>query len=96
MTFDAAELRDLEIAIGDRIYLQIANWRLFLGDAGLAKDFAIECSANFHQGSRVAAKVALESFKVPVAGGKTFLPLVSLVPSAQLQELEEILNPYCR
>ncbi len=96
MTLDLADIRDLEDLIGDRLHLQIASWRLYLGDAGLAKDLAIECSATIDQGAVFAATKALESLKVQVAGGKTSLPLILLMPSAQIKVLEEILVPYCR
>ena len=37
MSLDAAELRDLSAAISDRLFLQVAGWHLYLGDAGLAE-----------------------------------------------------------
>ena len=36
MTLDAADLKDLTAALSDRLYLQVAGWHLYLGDAGLA------------------------------------------------------------
>ena len=80
MTFDPAELRELEIAIGDRLYIQVANWHLYLRDAGLAKSLAIECNANLDLGASVAARKALESVQVQLAGGNTRLPLARLIP----------------
>ncbi len=96
MTLQLAELRDLELAIGERIYLQISKWHLYLGDAGLAKDLAIECSAYFEQGPQIAAINGLKSLQVSVAGGKTSFPLEFFISSSQIQELEDILDPYCR
>ena len=72
------------------------KWNLYLGDAGLAKDLAIECQANFEQGANVAAKKGLEAIQVKLGGGTTYLPLSRLIPSNQLFDLEEILEPYCR
>ncbi|TCD57677.1 DUF3181 domain-containing protein [Synechococcus sp. BS56D] len=96
MSLDAASLRDLSNNLSDRLYLQIANWHLYLGDAGLAEALAIECSARMDQGAAVAARQALEAVQVPIGGGSTRLPLARLMPSAQLRDLEEILEEYCR
>ena len=96
MSLDAADLRDLTTAISDRLFIQVAGWHLYLGDAGLAEPLAIECSARVDDSAAVAARKALEAVSVPVAGGASQLPLARLVPPAQLRELEEILEPYCR
>ena len=60
MSLDAAALRDLTTALSDRLYLQVAGWHLYLGDAGLAEALAIECSARLDQGAGIAARQALE------------------------------------
>jgi hypothetical protein len=96
MSLDATDLRDLTSSLSDRLYLQIANWHLYLGDAGLAEALAIECSARLDQGAAVAARQALEAVQVPLAGGSTRLPLARLIPAVQLRDLEEILEEHCR
>jgi len=96
MNLDAASLRDLTASLSDRLYLQIASWHLYLGDAGLAEALAIECSARLDQGAAVAARQALEAVQVPLAGGSTRLPLARLIPAVQLRDLEEILEEHCR
>ena len=53
MTLSASEIRDLQEQIADRIYIQIAGWHLYLGDAGLAEALAIECAARLEQGADV-------------------------------------------
>ena len=93
---DSSQINELVISIADRIFIQVENWNLYLGDAGLAKDLAIECQANFDQGARVAAKNGLEAIQVKLGGGTTILPLSRLIPSNQFFDLEEILEPYCR
>ena len=93
---DSSQINDLAISIADRLFIQVGNWNLYLGDAGLAKELAIECQANFEQGSDVAAKKGLEAIQVKLGGGTTTLPLSRLIPSNQLFDLEEILEPYCR
>ena len=93
---DSSQIRELTISIADRLFIQVEKWNLYLGDAGLAKDLAIECQANFEQGANVAAKKGLEAIQVKLGGGTTCLPLSRLIPSNQLFDLEEILEPYCR
>ena len=93
---DSSQIRELTISIADRLFIQVGNWNLYLGDAGLAKDLAIECQANFENGPNVAARKGLEAIQVNLGGGRTTLPLSKLIPSNQLFDLEEILEPYCR
>lgn len=95
MTLGASDLHDLELALGDRLYLQIASWHLYLKDAGLAQALAIECAARLDQGAEVASRQALEAVLVPVGGGVTRLPLARLIPAGQLRDLEELLEPFC-
>jgi hypothetical protein len=91
MSLSAHELHDLEVALADRLYLQIAGWHLYLGDAGLAEALAIECAARLEQGAGVCARQALEAVQVPIGGGSSRLPLARLVPAGQLQDLEDLL-----
>ena len=95
-TNDSSQIRELTISIADRLFIQVENWNLYLGDAGIAKDLAIECQANFKQGANVSARKGLEAIQVKLGGGTTKLPLSRLIPSNQFFDLEEILEPYCR
>ncbi len=95
MALAPTALNDLKNSIADRLFIQIANWHLYLGDAGLAETLAIECNAYLDQGSTIAARQGLESVQVQLAGGSTRLPLARLVPPGQLFDLAEILEPYC-
>jgi hypothetical protein len=95
MTLAARDLEDLSRAIADRLYVQVAGWHLYLGDAGLAQPLAIECAGRLEQGAAVCARLSLEALQVPIGGGATRLPLARLVPAGQLRDLEELLEPYC-
>ena len=95
-SIDSDQINELAVSIADRMFIQIGNWNLYLGDAGLAMDLAIECQANFGQGATIAAKKGLEAIQVKLGGGTTILPLSRLIPSNQFFDLEEILEPYCR
>ncbi|QPN62766.1 DUF3181 family protein [Synechococcus sp. CBW1004] len=94
MTLAASDLEELTTAIADRLYVQIAGWHLYLGDAGLAGTLAIECAGRLDQGASVCARQSLEAVQVPIGGGATRLPLARLVPAGQLRDLEELLAPY--
>ena len=83
MSLPASDLKDLQAALADRLYLQINRWHLYLGDAGLAEALAIECSALVNQGAAVAARQAIEAVKVSVAGGASQLPLARLKTADQ-------------
>ena len=91
MPLSASAIRDLQEQIADRLYIQIAGWHLYLGDAGLAEALAIECAARLEQGAGVCARQALEAVQVPIGGGSSRLPLARLVPAGQLQDLEDLL-----
>jgi hypothetical protein len=65
MSLSASDLHDLEVALADRLYLQIAGWHLYLGDAGLAQPLAIECAARLDEGSAICARQALEAVLEP-------------------------------
>jgi hypothetical protein len=91
MPLSASEIRDLQLEIADRLYIQIGGWHLYLGDAGVAEALAIECAARLDQGASVCARLALEAVQVPIGGGSSRLPLARLVPAGQLQDLEDLL-----
>ena len=86
------QISDLENIISEKIFIKIEKWNLYLGDAGLARNLAIECISNINQGPLEAAKISLNSIKVKVGDGDEKIPLSSLVTHSQIYELEEILQ----
>ena len=95
ISLDSSQINELAASIADKLFIQVGNWNLYLGDAGLAKDLAIECKANLELGSNVAARKGLEAIQVKLGGGSMRLPLSRLIPPNQFFDLEEILEPYC-
>ncbi len=95
LTLKAEQLKELAVALADRLYVQVAGWHLYLGDAGLADALAIECAARLDQGAGICARQALEAVQVPIGGGPGRLPLARLIPPGQLQDLEDVLEPFC-
>ncbi len=96
LSLTAGELEELRLALADRLYIQVAGWHLYLGDAGLAGTLAIECAARLDQGAGVCARQALEAVQVPIGGGNARLPLARLIPPGQLRDLEDVLEPFAR
>ena len=86
------QISDLENIISEKIFIKIEKWNLYLGDAGLARNLAIECISNFNKGSKEAAKLSLNTIKVKIGDGDETIPLYNLVTSSQISDLEEILT----
>ena len=85
-------ISDLENVISEKVFIKIEKWNLYLGDAGLARQLAIECISNKEQGPLDAAKISLKAINVKIGDGVNSIPLVNLITSSQIQELEEILE----
>ena len=88
------QITDLENIISEKIFIKIEKWNLYLGDAGLARNLAIECISNLNKGFQEAAKLSLNKIKVKIGDGKETIPLSSLVTSSQIDDLEAILENY--
>ena len=88
------QISDLENIISERIFIKIEKWNLYLGDAGLARSLAIECISNKDQGASEAAKISLKETNVKVGDGVKSIPLMNLITSSQIIELEEILESF--
>ena len=88
------QISDLENIMSENIFIKIERWNLYLGDAGLARNLAIECISNKVQGASEAAKISLKAINVKVGDGVKNIPLINLVTSPQILELEEILESF--
>jgi len=87
-------ISDLENVISEKVFIKIEKWNLYLGDAGLARQLAIECISNKNQGSLEAAKLSLKAINVKVGDGVNSIPLINLITNSQILELEEILESF--
>ena len=88
------QISDLENIISEKVFIKIEKWNLYLGDAGLARDLAIECISNKDQGPLDAAKISLNAINVKVGDGVQSISLINLITSSQILELEEILESF--
>ena len=87
-------ISDLENVISEKVFIKIEKWNLYLGDAGLARNLAIECISNKDQGPMEAAKLSLEAINVKVGDGINSIQLIKLISNSQILELEEILESF--
>ena len=87
-------ISDLENIISEKVFIKIEKWNLYLGDAGLARNLAIECISNKDQGPLEAAKTSLKAINVKVGDGVKSIPLINLITNSQILELEEVLESF--
>ena len=87
-------ISDLENVISEKIFIKIEKWNLYLGDAGLARQLAIECISNKNQAPLEAAKLSLKAINVKIGDGVDSIPLIKLITNSQILELEEILESF--
>jgi len=87
-------ISDLENIISEKVFIKIEKWNLYLGDAGLARRLAIELISNKDQGPLEAAKISLKVINVKVGDGVNSIPLIHLITTPQILELEEILESF--
>ena len=88
------QISDLENIISDKVFIKIEKWNLYLGDAGLARNLAIECISNKDQGPLQAAKLSLRAINVKLGDGVNRIPLINLITTSQIFELEQILESF--
>ena len=87
-------ISDLENIISEKVFIKVEKWNLYLGDAGLARNLAIECISNKDLGPLEASKISLKAINVKVGDGVNSIPLINLVTNSQILELEEILESF--
>ncbi len=86
------QISDLENIISEKIFIKIEKWNLYLGDAGLARNLAIECISNLEKGGQEAAKLSLDAIKVKIGDGNETILLSKMITKSQILDLEEILD----
>ena len=88
------QISDLENIISEKIFIKIEKWNLYLGDAGLARNLAIECISNLDKDSQEAAILSLNTVKVKIGNGDLKIPLSNFITSSQIRDLKEIIDNY--
>ena len=91
-------IEDLAVAIGDKVYLDVAKWHLYLQDAKLHTALAerIYPLVDEDRVTEDAVMEILQNTKVAIGGGKQELPLYNLIPTAGLADLMRAIEDYQR
>ncbi len=91
-------IEDLAVAIGDKVYLDVAKWHLYLQDAKLHTSLAekIYPLVDADRVTEEAVTEILQSTKVPVGGGKKEVSMADLIPAAGLSNLMRAIEDYQR
>jgi hypothetical protein len=91
-------IEDLAVAIGDKVYLDVAKWHLYLQDAKLHTPLAEKLYPLVDE-DRVtedAVMDILRGTKVAIGGGKKDVSMFDLIPSAGLSDLIRAIEDYQR
>jgi len=91
-------VEQLAADIGDRVYIDVAKWHLYLKDAklhtGLAESFLPMCESGRIDETQV--KAVLAAIPIKLGGGKQEIPLSELIPSAGVSDLIRLLEDCAR
>ena len=91
-------IEELAAAIGDRAYLDVAKWHLYLGDAKLHTVLAEALYPLIDEGnfSESALANALANIPVSLGSGKKTISLADLIPSGSQADLLRAIEDYQR
>lgn len=86
----------LAAEIGERVYIDIAKWHLYLNDAKLHIPLAEKLYPVLvdRQLSKQAVTDALQAMSVTVGGGKREIPLLELIPPQCQRDLMDALEDF--
>jgi hypothetical protein len=95
-TNSTREIEALAAEIGDKIYIDVAKWHLYLSDAHLHTTVAEQVYPFLENKSLNEAQVQdiLKQISVPLGGGRSQLPLLDLLPQNVVRDLMELLEEY--
>ncbi|AFZ44288.1 hypothetical protein PCC7418_2127 [Halothece sp. PCC 7418] len=90
------EIEALAAEIGDKIYIDVAKWHLYLSDAHLHTTVAEQVYPLLENKSLSAEQVEdiLKRISVKLGGGRTQLPLLDLLPPNAMDDLMALLEEY--
>jgi hypothetical protein len=91
-------IEDLAVAIGDKVYLDVARWHLYLQDAKLHTPLAEKLYPLVDE-DRVTENAVmdiLQNMKIAIGGGKKEVPMADLIPAAGVADLMGAIEDYQR
>jgi hypothetical protein len=92
------DIEQLAAAIGKEVYIDVARWHLYLGDAHLHTLLAERLAPQVMAGKvdEDAVTEILQGIPVKVGGGRKELPLADLLPMQSLLNLLDVLEEFSR
>ncbi len=98
MANNSEQIEELASEIGDKIYIDVAKWHLYLKEAKLHTVLAEKAYPALSAGNITGDKVneILAQVIVPLGGGRKELPLAELLPVACQARLLDILQEFAR
>jgi hypothetical protein len=92
------DIEKLAAEIGDKIYMDIAKWHLYLSDAHLHTQVAEQVYPLLEDNRVDESEVIniLEEIPVSLGGGRTQVPLIELIPTTVQADLVSLLEDYQR
>jgi hypothetical protein len=91
-------IEELAAAIGDRAYIDVAKWHLYLGDAKLHTTLAEALYPLIDDGTFTEASLTsvLANISVTLGGGKKTMALADLIPTGSQADLLNAIEDYQR
>jgi hypothetical protein len=98
MANSSEQIEELASEIGDKIYIDVAKWHLYLKEAKLHTVLAEKAYPVISAGHITGDKVneILAQVMVPLGGGRQELPLLELLPVTGQANLLDILQEFAR
>jgi Protein of unknown function (DUF3181) len=89
------QIEDLAAEIGDKVYIDVAKWHLYLKDAKLHTTVA-EQVLPLLAGGLTGDKLTeiLTGISIDLGGGRQKMPLINLIPVTSQARLMDILQEY--
>ncbi len=91
-------IEQLAASIGESVYIDVAKWHLYLGDAKLHTSLAEQFYPLLTAGSVSESQVTdvLKGVPVKLGGGKLEVPLADLIPNSAQTQLVDTLEEFRR
>jgi Protein of unknown function (DUF3181) len=98
MTNNSQAIESLAAEIGDRVYIDVAKWHLYLEDAKLHVVLAERLYPMLSEGRLDDSQIlqVLQDISIPLGGGRRQLPLADLLPQSCHNQLTDILEEFQR
>jgi hypothetical protein len=92
------QIEELAAEIGDKIYIDVAKWHLYLKDAKLHTVVAEKALATLSEGNITGDKLTelLKSISIDLGGGRTKVSLLDLIPPTGQANLMDVLTEFAR